>query len=144
MRKIALICVSGFGIGFVPYIPGTAASFAAMWLKLLPPYIFYPILVLLLLVSVPLVNTVLENPEDDPPYVVIDEIVGMMITLSFLDKNIYIMVAGFVLFRVFDILKPWLVGRAQSLPRGWGVMADDVVAGLFANFFLQIFRVLFM
>ncbi len=145
MRKLALVLASFFGLGFVPYIPGTVASFAAMWFKLLPGYVFYPLLVAFAVISVPVINSVLKDSDsDDPSYVVVDEVIGMMITLSFLDKNIYMMIAGFLLFRLFDITKPWLVNKSQELPGAWGVIMDDVVAGLFANFFLQIFRVLFL
>ena len=74
----------------------------------------------------------------DSPQIVIDEIVGMLLTLFLVPAGIFWTVGGFVLFRVFDILKPppirWLERR---LPGGWGVMTDDVMAAVYANGVLQ-------
>jgi len=65
--------------------------------------------------------------------IVVDEVVGMALSLLFLPAGAGPALLAFVLFRVFDIVKPFPAGRAQNLPGGWGVVADDVMAGLYAN-----------
>jgi phosphatidylglycerophosphatase A len=68
---------------------------------------------------------------------VIDEVVGMFVSLLFLPATWLVVLAGFVAFRVFDIIKPWPADRFEQIPGGWGVMADDVMAGVYANLTLQ-------
>ena len=75
----------------------------------------------------------------DPSVVVIDEIVGMWISLLFLPKDILVVITAFCLFRVFDIVKPYPAQRLERIPRGWGIMLDDVSAGICANVSSQIF-----
>lgn len=69
----------------------------------------------------------------DPSIVVIDEIVGMWIALLFVPKTLPAVVVAFVAFRVFDIIKPFPAARLEAVPDGWGIMLDDVVAGIYAN-----------
>lgn len=73
------------------------------------------------------------HAEADPSIVVIDEIVGMWITLLFLPKTIPVIVIGFIAFRAMDILKPQPARLMEQIPNGWGIMLDDVVAGIYAN-----------
>jgi phosphatidylglycerophosphatase A len=73
------------------------------------------------------------HAEADPSIVVIDEIVGMWITLLFLPKTIPVIVIGFIAFRAMDILKPQPARLMEQIPNGWGIMLDDVVAGVYAN-----------
>lgn len=75
---------------------------------------------------------------EDSPRVVIDEIAGMGVSLLFLPVTLATVLVGFVLFRFFDIAKPLYIRRAESIPGGWGVMADDLLAGVYANIVLQI------
>jgi phosphatidylglycerophosphatase A len=70
--------------------------------------------------------------------VVIDEIAGMCITLLFVPFSISYIIIGFLVFRFFDILKPLYIRRLESLKGGWGVMGDDVLAGIYSNLILQI------
>ena len=69
----------------------------------------------------------------DPSIVVIDEIVGMWITLLFLPKTIPVMIIGFFAFRAMDIIKPQPAKYLERIPNGWGIMLDDVAAGVYAN-----------
>ena len=69
----------------------------------------------------------------DPSIVVIDEIVGMWITLLFLPKTIPVMIIGFFAFRAMDIIKPQPARSFERFPNGWGIMLDDVIAGVYAN-----------
>jgi phosphatidylglycerophosphatase A len=70
--------------------------------------------------------------------VVIDEIAGMCVSLLFIPVTVGYVAAAFILFRFFDIVKPLYIRRTEKLPKGWGVMLDDVVAGIYANILLQI------
>lgn len=69
----------------------------------------------------------------DPSIVVIDEVVGMWVTLLFLPKTIPVMVIGFFAFRACDILKPQPARMLEKVPNGWGIMLDDLIAGIYAN-----------
>lgn len=73
--------------------------------------------------------------------VVIDEVAGMCITLLFVPLKWQYTLIGLVLFRFFDILKPFGIRKLEKLPGGWGVMADDVLAGIYANIILQLVMV---
>jgi phosphatidylglycerophosphatase A len=73
----------------------------------------------------------------DPGPVVIDEVVGMLITLAFIPVGLSGALAGFILFRVFDVIKPYPAGRLERLHGGLGVMADDAMAAVYANLTLR-------
>jgi phosphatidylglycerophosphatase A len=73
----------------------------------------------------------------DPGHAVIDEVVGMLVTVAFLPVGAGGLLAGFLLFRVFDIVKPWPARRLERLHGGLGIMADDVMAGLYAHVALR-------
>lgn len=74
----------------------------------------------------------------DPSIVVIDEIVGIWIALFLLPKSLVLVVAAFLIFRVLDIVKPFPARRLEQIPHGWGIMLDDIVAGMYTNFALHI------
>jgi phosphatidylglycerophosphatase A len=99
--------------------------------------------VLLTVVAIP-ACTVAERVigETDPPSVVVDEVVGMGVSMSFLPQQnpqylVYYAISAFVLFRLFDVWKPFPWRKAQDLPGGWGIVVDDLGAGLYANLFLH-------
>ena len=75
---------------------------------------------------------------EDPGIVVVDEVVGMWTTLLFLPLTPTTAVAGFLLFRILDVFKPYPARQFESLPGGWGIMSDDVMAGIYANLLLRI------
>ena len=74
----------------------------------------------------------------DSSRVVVDEVAGMCISLLFVPLSLSTIIAGLILFRFFDIAKPLGIRKMEALPGGWGVMADDVLAGIYANLMLQI------
>jgi phosphatidylglycerophosphatase A len=74
----------------------------------------------------------------DPSKVVIDEVAGMAVGLLFLPVTVKYVVCGFILFRFFDIVKPLYIKKMEALPKGWGIMFDDVLAGIYTNILLQI------
>jgi len=73
----------------------------------------------------------------DPSRVVIDEVAGMCVSLVFLPVNVKYLLAAFILFRFFDILKPLYIRKTESLPGGWGIMMDDILAAFYTNILLQ-------
>ncbi|MGC2400043.1 MAG: phosphatidylglycerophosphatase A [Acidobacteriaceae bacterium] len=73
-----------------------------------------------------------ESPHRDPGHVVIDEVAGQWIALIYSQVNLTHVLAGFLFFRVLDIVKPWPARQLESLPAGWGIMFDDVAAGVYA------------
>lgn len=73
----------------------------------------------------------------DPSKVVIDEAAGMCISLLFIPDTVRFLIAGLILFRFFDIAKPLFIHKMEKLPGGWGIMMDDVLAGVYANILLQ-------
>lgn len=74
----------------------------------------------------------------DPQEVVIDEVVGMAVTLAFVPLDLKTIGLGFLLFRIFDVAKPFPVRRFEKLPGGWGIVMDDVMAGIYANLCLRV------
>ena len=74
----------------------------------------------------------------DDPKIILDEFTGFFFGIIFLPKNVLIVLFAFILFRVFDIFKPQPVGMLQKLDSGWGIVADDVMAGIYTNISLQI------
>ncbi len=74
----------------------------------------------------------------DPGQVVIDEAVGYLLTVAFLPHSLGMAIVGFFLFRVLDIVKPPPARRLERLPGGWGIVVDDVVAGIYGNLLLQV------
>jgi phosphatidylglycerophosphatase A len=134
----AKIIGSCLGIGYLPFAPGTFASvFAAACYLLVPSLSDLHILVPTILLSVFLgiwAGAVMEKEYGkDPSQVVVDELAGQWIALAALPAEYPAILLSFVFFRFFDIRKPGPVDSAQNLPGGFGIMADDVLAGLFAN-----------
>jgi len=132
-----------FGAGFFPVAPGTFASLlAALGFRFafsgLAP-IAYASLVcgIILLGTWASSRTARLVGQKDPRRVVIDEVAGQLVALAAAPAEWPWVVAGFVLFRFFDILKPFPIRRLEALPGGWGIMADDVLAGLYAALLLQ-------
>ena len=131
------------GIGYIKGGGTIAAIFyTILWFVIRPSIVNTPAQLaffLVVLVVGVLVSSQLE-PEwgKDSNRIVIDEVAGMCCTLLFVPHQLSFAIAGLVLFRFFDIVKPLYISVTEKLPRGWGVMADDVVAGIYANLLLQV------
>jgi phosphatidylglycerophosphatase A len=107
-------------IGHLPFAPGTYGSaFACILLYFLHKLTF---------------------EGNDPGYVVIDEVIGMFITMAGHSITFFSLLLGFGLFRFFDIIKPYPIKRVEVFRKGYGILADDIVAGIFANLILIIGR----
>jgi len=131
-----------FYIGYLPFIPGTFGSLAglALYYFVKDSMFAYVLLVLILAIlgflSAGRAEKVFQMR--DPKYVVIDEVVGMLLSLMFLPYDIKLVVSGFFLFRLLDTLKPFPIGRLERLDGSKGIMGDDIMAGLYANIVLQV------
>lgn len=144
--KIVKILASGLGSGYVPLAPGTAGSLLALiiwWL--MPPFLWLRSfsLVLSLILGIWSATKAEKTWGHDNGKIVIDEIAGMWISLLFLPKTIPIYLMSFLLFRAMDIIKPLGARNIQNLKGGWGVVADDVLAGIYANILGQIVVMIF-
>ena len=124
-----------FYLGKLPVAPGSWGSLGALLLWLLLPITFsvhLSFLIILFVLGVYSSEKMTKYLDDnDPPEVVIDEVVGMGISLFMLPHSLGLYFLAFLLFRIFDILKPSFIYRIQNLPGGWGIMLDDVMAGIF-------------
>jgi len=124
-----------FYIGKLPYAPGSAGSLGALilWFFLPLDFLIHSIMILILfIIGVYSSKKVEEELKvDDPSEIVIDEVVGMGISLFMLPHSFILYFLAFCLFRIFDIFKPSFIFYVQNLPGGWGVMLDDVLAGVF-------------
>ncbi|MBF0628395.1 MAG: phosphatidylglycerophosphatase A [Magnetococcales bacterium] len=136
--RLALILATFFGAGHLPKAPGTWGTVAAVPLAVLSQWMGERFAWILLLVitlagiwSADRACTLLARK--DPKEVVIDEVAGFLLTMMVAPPGWGWMMGGFVLFRLFDILKPWPVNALERLPGGWGVMADDLAAGACAG-----------
>lgn len=142
MNKGLLFFVTCGFIGYLPFMPGTYASaLGCIILYLFPVNSFMSnilIIICLVALSVICINK-MELSSNDPPYVVIDEMAGMLITMAGHTSTILNLIAGFILFRFFDIVKPYPIRYVERYKKGYGIMADDIVAGVFANICLCIF-----
>lgn len=137
MDRIAYMIAIGFGAGKLPKAPGTWGSIlglALAWsLASMPQYIALGVLVLSIALAIWSAERAAQLLQDkDPSCVVSDEIVGCALGLIWVPWSWGTALVGFALFRVFDIWKPWPVSWAERLPGGLGIVADDLVAGVYA------------
>jgi len=141
LKKIAYIIATGFGSGYAPLIPGTAGSFIALMIFILVPLNNVSWLIICLIVfftGVWAAQIVEKEHGKDPGLVVIDEFVGQWISLLFLPRIFLVFIAAFIIFRILDILKPFPANDSQKLAHGWGIMIDDVIAGIYTNLIIQL------
>lgn len=133
---IAWSLATVLGVGHFPVASGTAATVLAIPLWLAAHAAGGHALVLVLAVALSLLGALAAGiMEDrlgyhDPSEVVIDEVAGFFTTMLFVPPGLVACLAGFLIFRALDVLKPWPASAAEKLPRGWGIMADDIVCGL--------------
>lgn len=141
--KTSLILATLFGIGYMPLCPGTASALVALLLFLLikNQIIFFLLTIAVLIISFPAA----EQAEKifkvkDCKKIVIDDFLGMLITYLFIPHDIRFILAGFFLFRMFDMLKIPPADKIENLGGAKGIVGDDLVAGVYANIALQIVR----
>lgn len=138
MNALAKIVATFSGVGFFPLAPGTAASAlaAAAYLAGLHrlPWPLYLLLVAVLFISGGRAASAYSRAlgQKDPGRIVIDEVCGQLLALFLVPPSWTAVLLAFAFFRVFDIIKPPPIRRLETLPAGWGIMADDAGAGLIA------------
>lgn len=142
MIKLHQILTSFFGIGFISKGGGTVAAIATVliWIVAMPVLSSTGAIVMTILVTsygIWGASCVEQLWGKDSSKVVIDEVAGMMIALVFVPITLTNLMVALGLFRFFDITKPLMIRQLESWPKGWGVMADDVLAGLYSNIVLQ-------
>lgn len=143
MKRLGLFLATCGYIGYAPVAPGTFGSAAGLVVFAAvrsagSSFVELAVIVLLFLVGI-WAGTVAEHHFGgvDPGPVVLDEVVGMLITLALLPVNSSGAIVGFLVFRILDVVKPWPSARFEKLPGGLGVMADDGMAALYGNLLMR-------
>jgi len=143
-EKVTEIIASCFYIGYIPGAPGTYGSLFALILisqfSVLTKNISIAIFIIIGLVFSTLMER--QTGKKDDQRIVIDEFVGILITFYYFDINLIYLIVGFALFRLYDIYKPYPIRQIQNLSSGIGIMADDILAGLYARIVLFIITLL--
>jgi len=147
MRRFILLIATGLGVGYSPFAPGTLGTILTIpvyyFLSEIPSPIYEITLVGFFFLSV----WISENAEiflgkKDDPRIAIDEMMGFLITMLWVPKTPFFILAGFILFRIFDIFKPFPIRRLEKVKGGYGVVLDDVMAGIFTNVILRFIIIL--
>ncbi len=133
---------SGLFTGFFPKASGTFASFVALLLFLIPgfenPSLMIFLISFFILIGVPIAVKFEKIYGNDPSQYTLDEFIGTWITLLFIPKKIWWIIPAFIIWRFMDIIKPFPARKLESVPRGWGVILDDVMAGIYSFMAIQI------
>jgi phosphatidylglycerophosphatase A len=144
VTRLAVFVATVAYCGYFPIAPGTVGSAAGLIVYLLVWWAQSPVVEVGLIVALFAAGVWAGTTAEryfggiDPGPIVIDEVVGMLMTLAFIPVGWSGAIAGFVLFRIYDVLKPYPAGRFERLHGGLGVMADDAMAAVYANISLRI------
>ena len=142
MTKARLLFLTGLGSGYSPWAPGTFGTLVGVLIYLLIwhhfSWFWYLLCTAILLVLGAIVaqDGITLFGEEDSPHIVIDEIVGYLIAMWGIGFSTWAWLLGFILFRIWDVWKPF--SFIEEIPGGWGVMLDDVAAGIIVNIMLRI------
>lgn len=152
MKMIHEFIATGFFSGYFNFAPGTAGTWVALCILVFTKFIFdfsnleVGIFYSILFSCLTLISAgqfAKEINEDDPASVVMDEFAGMAFAFIFTGPSVASIVLSFVLFRLFDILKPFPINKLQEIPGALGILVDDLLAGLYAGFLIIIFSYFF-
>ena len=149
MTRLAVFIATVGYCGYFPFAPGTVGSAAGLVFYALVWWTQSPIVEVAMIAALFAAGVWAGTTAEryfggvDPGPIVIDEVVGMLITLAFIPVGWSGVLAGFFLFRVFDVIKPFPAGRLEALHGGLGVMADDAMAAVYANLTLRLMMWLF-
>lgn len=142
MKALVRVLASGLGSGLSPLAPGTAGSLLSAviywFVDIRTGWLYLVILIFSFFLGVFVSGQAETFWGHDAGRIVIDEVVGMWVTMTFLPRSLLLLVIGFFLFRGLDIWKPFPIRQAQRLPGGWGVMLDDLLSGISANLLLHL------
>jgi phosphatidylglycerophosphatase A len=136
MTRLALAIATAGGAGYVPVAPGTAGSAVGIALyfltcRLSPTWQIVVLAVITVAGTWASSRAAIHFQRQDPSQVVVDEVAGQLLTLLLIGAGWMGALVGFLVFRVLDVLKPWPARRLESLPGGYGIMADDLMAGVY-------------
>lgn len=143
MRRPVLFFATGFGSGYLPVAPGTAGTLVGvvfyLLVKDLSTFAYLLTLVAFVFFAVwASAEGARGFGKKDPSQVVIDEVAGLLVTMAFIKFSWMTLVTGFVLFRLFDVWKPYPCRLIQDrVLGGWGIVGDDLMAGVYANLVLR-------
>jgi phosphatidylglycerophosphatase A len=143
MNRFLLFFAAGFGAGYSPIAPGTMGTLVAIPIYFFLSFIPFPLYELTIITFFFLSSWISDKAERywgkrDHPRIVIDEMVGFLITMLWLPKTALFIILGFFLFRFFDIVKPPPIRLLERVKGGYGVVLDDVMAGIYANIILHL------
>ena len=137
--RMSIAVATALGVGYVPFAPGTFGSLAGLAVYVAVRATGQPAIELVAIALVYLVGAWSATAAEthfghiDPGPVVIDEVLGMLVTLALVPVSVPGAVVGFLLFRIFDVVKPPPCSQLEALPGGWGVMSDDFMAAVYAH-----------
>ena len=140
MRRVGVLVATVGGAGYFPVAPGTVGSAVGVGMYLLlPPAWLLPVTGFVTLLGIWASGEAARHfGREDPGPVVVDEVAGQLLTLVFTGVGVRGAILGFLLFRILDIVKPWPANRFERLPGGVGIMADDLMAGVYGNILMQL------
>lgn len=152
MKSLSKIIATFFGVGYFPVAPGTLTSLIVVLLyKFYLHSLSWPLylLLLFLLFSVGIFTSTkysLEIKKHDPRRIVIDEAFGQLLVLFQIGESWGTgwlpLLSCFLLFRIFDIIKPFPIKKVETLPEGWGIVMDDLVAAVYAGVIINLYLLL--
>ena len=143
--KLYKIYLSVLGIGYSPFAPGTCGSLIALpvsWLLTTKIGIFATasFIILLLLAGIIIANKLIDQNKD-PSWIVMDEFCGQLLVLIFFEISLLYYILSFILFRVFDILKPWPINLVDKrMKNSFGIFFDDILAAVYAILVIKLFN----
>ncbi|MEW6556262.1 MAG: phosphatidylglycerophosphatase A [Elusimicrobiota bacterium] len=142
MNFLIKFLATGFFTGYIPKAPGTFATLfaSAIWWYAKPSKIFYFVSFFIVIIAFLVCGKAekIFNIKDDQR-IVIDEMVGYFFAVAILPKTILTLISGIILFRFFDIRKPFFIKSFQKYPGSFGILADDITCGIITNIILQLF-----
>ena len=134
---------SGFYTGYIPFASGTFGSIAGLIIYYIPgfenPFVIIPAIIIFSFYGIYVGSKFEKLYGKDPAECTIDEIVGMWISLLFLPKEIWISVIVFLIWRIFDIIKPFPARRLEKLKGGLGIMIDDIISSFYVLLLVHLF-----
>jgi len=148
MKTISKVLATFFGVGFFPVAPGTLTSAIVVILYKFFLYdLSWPLYLLIFLFLFFIGVFASSNyasalNKKDPGNITIDEAAGQLFVLFRIPNSWIFLIAGFLLFRLFDIVKPYPIKKFEHLEKGWGIMIDDIIAAIYAAFILNIYLLL--
>jgi phosphatidylglycerophosphatase A len=141
-KWLVITFATGLGTGFCPFAPGTVGSLVGMIVYFLArnnsPGYFLSLIFCCLVGSYTAHQAEKTFGQKDSRKITIDEITGFLLAFFLIPFRLNLLIGGFLIYRAFDVIKPLGIRKTQSLPGGWGIMIDDLLAGLLTNLILRI------